>query len=110
MTRVGAPLYFNVESCGWQNQVNLRTVFCHPDHTGSFQNTPALLDIGLNILNNYNIYVFLDSSVHLSDSGQERAACSDAVQGYRVDSAVHQKLLPVGERSEEPASFPGEVP
>lgn len=45
-----------------------------------------------------------------SDSGQERAACPGAVQGYHVDSAVHQKLLPVGERSEEPASFPGEVP
>ena len=45
----------------------------------------------------------------LSGFGQERAACSDTVQGYHVDSAVHQKLLPVGERSEEPASLPGEV-
>lgn len=47
--------------------------------------------------------------VCLSGSGQERDARSDAVQGDHVDSAVHQKLLPVGERSEEPASLPGEV-
>lgn len=50
------------------------------------------------------------SDVFLSGAGQERAARSGAVQGHRVDSAVHQKLLPVGERSEEPASLPGEVP
>lgn len=50
------------------------------------------------------------SNVRLSGSGQERASGSDTVQGYHVDSAVHQKLLPVGERSEEPASLPGEVP
>lgn len=47
--------------------------------------------------------------VCLSGSGQERDACSDIVQGNHVDSAVHQKLLPVGEFSEEPASLPGEV-
>lgn len=43
-----------------------------------------------------------------SGSGKERDACSDTVQGYHVDSAVHQKLLPVGECSEEPAGLPGE--
>lgn len=57
-----------------------------------------------------NINVFLHVyRVYLSGSGEERAACSDAVQGDHVDAAVHQKLLPVGERSEEPASLPGEV-
>lgn len=45
----------------------------------------------------------------LSGSGQERAARSGSVQGHHVDSAVHQKLLPVGERSAEPASLPGEA-
>lgn len=49
------------------------------------------------------------SNVCLSGSSQERASGSDTVQGYHVDSAVHQKLLPVGEHSEEPASLPGEV-
>lgn len=47
--------------------------------------------------------------VCLSGSGQERDACSDIVQGNHVNSAVHQKLLPVGEFSKEPASLPGEV-
>ena len=47
--------------------------------------------------------------VSLSGSGQERDARSDAVQGHHVDSALHQKLLPMGERSEEPASLPGDV-
>lgn len=46
----------------------------------------------------------------LLGSGQERAAGSDTVQGHHVDSALHQKLLPVGEHSEEPDSLPGEVP
>lgn len=45
----------------------------------------------------------------LLGSGQERAAGSDTVQGYHVDAALHQKLLPVGEHSEEPDSLPGEV-
>lgn len=48
-------------------------------------------------------------NLYLSDSGQERAACSDTVEGYHVDGAIHQKLLPVGELSEEPASLPGQA-
>lgn len=42
-------------------------------------------------------------------SGEERAAREDVVPGRHVNGAVHQKLFPVGERSEEPARLPGDV-
>lgn len=45
----------------------------------------------------------------LSGAGQERAACEDTLPGHQVHAAVHQELLPVGERSEEPHRLPGDV-
>lgn len=134
--RTGAALCrfsvcLNVESLVWQNQVRF---FLPPLLTGSCQNIPATLTVppagwvwrgqNVNIIKWIIIIVIISdisnmtgvmlSDLHillfcLSGSGSERDACSDAVQGYHVDSAVHQKLLPVGECSEEPASLPGEV-
>lgn len=80
----------------------------------SFQNEPIHNEKSIKPFYTYSTNLLYSSvlcvyNVFLSGSGQERAACSDHLQGHHVHSAVHQKLLPVGERSEEPASLPGEL-
>lgn len=130
---------FNIERPVWWNQVRLLTFFAPwpqwlmPRHTSSSRYSSSWLDafflwsvvwvellteLNPNTLKSVSTMTIFSTQllqyltalcVCLSGSGQERDACSDIVQGNHVDSAVHQKLLPVGEFSEEPASLPGEV-